>query len=150
MRKTKQRQAVIKDQDAEFHATDSHPTWAETNFFGFFNAEHKLNVGVYVMGLGQIVGLKAGTGQVERAQERYPEKLQLQMTDAKKRVWRLCGRALTTFPWQCWPNMVSFNSLSEWEMNGLKGHGEVQDFFELPQLNALNSDGATRRPSRPL
>jgi hypothetical protein len=32
----------------------------------------------------------------------------------------------------------------------LRGHGEVQDFFELPQLNALNSVDATRRPSRPL
>ncbi len=40
---------MIKDQDAEFHVTDSDPTWAETNFFGFFNAEHKLNVGVYAL-----------------------------------------------------------------------------------------------------
>ncbi|WP_295638433.1 hypothetical protein [uncultured Methylibium sp.] len=104
----------------------------------------------YVMERGRIVGLKAGTGQVERPQERYPEQLQLQVTDAKDRVWKLRGRALTTFPWQCWPNMISFNSLCAWEMNGLKGHGEVQDFFELPQLNALNSVESTRRPSRPL
>jgi hypothetical protein len=52
--------------------------------------------------------------------------------------------------------MVSFNALCEWDMRGggtastWKGHGEVQDFFELPQLNALNSAAATRRLSRPL
>jgi hypothetical protein len=40
--------------------------------------------------------------------------------------------------------------LCEWDMNGLHGHGEVQDFFELPQLNALNSVEATRRASLPL
>jgi hypothetical protein len=112
----------------------------------------------YVMDKGRIRGLKAGTGRVERPQERYPERLQLQVTDVDDRVWQLDGRALTTFPWQCWPNMVSFNSLCEWTMRGggagtsgtWQGHGEVQDFFELPQLNALNSVAATRRPSRPL
>ena len=72
------------------------------------------------------------------------------ITDSADRVWNLDGRALTTFPWQCWPNMVSFNSLCEWDMKGAKGHGEVQDFFELPQLNALNSADATRRPSSAL
>jgi len=50
---------------------------------------------------------------------------------------------MTTFPWQCWPNMVSFNCLGEWECEGRKGFGEIQDFFELPVLNALNSEPAT-------
>jgi hypothetical protein len=40
---------VIKDEDAEFHAAEADPTWAETNFFGFYNAEHRLNVGVYAL-----------------------------------------------------------------------------------------------------
>jgi hypothetical protein len=40
---------VIKDQDAEFHTTDPDPTWAETNFFGFYNAEERLNIGVYAL-----------------------------------------------------------------------------------------------------
>ncbi len=102
----------------------------------------------YVLENGRVLGLKAGTGRVERPQERYPERLELTVTTSDDRVWRLEGRASTTFPWQCWPNMVSFNSLCEWQMNGLTGHGEVQDFFELPKLNALNSVPATRRESR--
>lgn len=104
----------------------------------------------YVMDRGEIRGLKAGTGRVERRQERYAETLALTLTDCHDRIWSLEGQALTTFPWQCWPNMVAFNALCEWRMDGLHGHGEVQDFFELPQLNALNSDAATRRASRPL
>jgi hypothetical protein len=104
----------------------------------------------YVMEKGKVFGLKAGTGKVERPQERYPERIALELTDSADRVWKAEGRALTTFPWQCWPNMVSFNSLFEWDMNGQRGHGEVQDFFELPQLNALNSVPATARASRPL
>lgn len=137
-------------------------SWLHTHFskdlavhgiFGFDQTRNGVELWLahgYVMERGRIVGLKAGTGQVEHPQERYPEQLQLQVTDAKDRVWKLRGRALTTFPWQCWPNMISFNSLCAWEMNGLKGHGEVQDFFELPQLNALNCVESTRCPSRPL
>src|SRR5690606_20042912 len=40
---------VIQDVDAEFHFDDSDPTWSETNYFGFYNAEHRLNVGVYAL-----------------------------------------------------------------------------------------------------
>ena len=41
---------MIKDEDVHFHAADAHEqTWAETNFFGFYNAEAKLNVGVYAL-----------------------------------------------------------------------------------------------------
>jgi hypothetical protein len=104
----------------------------------------------YVLVRGKVHGLKAGTGRVARPQERYPEKLFLELTDSADRVWKAEGRALTTFPWQCWPNMVSFNSLCEWKLEGHEGFGEVQDFFELPQLNALNSRDETRRLSRPL
>lgn len=108
----------------------------------------------YVMERGRVYGLKAGRGHVERPQERYPERVSLQITDRDDRSWTLEGRAMTTFPWQCWPNMVSFNALCQWRIEGAagrhEGHGEVQDFFELPQLNALNADAATRRASRPL
>jgi len=39
----------MQDHDAEFHGADADPTWAETNFFGFYNAEERLNVGVYAL-----------------------------------------------------------------------------------------------------
>ena len=104
----------------------------------------------YVLDRGQVFGLKAGTGQTIRLQERYPETVSLQLTDSADRRWTLNGRALTTFPWVYVPNNVSFNSLCEWTCDNLKGYGEVQDFYELPLLNALNSAAATLRPSRPL
>lgn len=41
---------MIRDEDAELHGTEpDQPTWAETNFFGFYNAEERLNVGVYAL-----------------------------------------------------------------------------------------------------
>jgi hypothetical protein len=41
---------MITDADAEFHpADDGDPTWAETNFFGFYAPDVPLNVGVYTL-----------------------------------------------------------------------------------------------------
>jgi hypothetical protein len=40
--------------------------------------------------------------------------------------------------------MVSFNVLGRWQCGSLIGYGEIQDFFEMPQLTALNADAATR------
>ena len=41
---------MIRAEDAEFHAADpDDPTWAETNYFGFYNAEEHLNFGVYAL-----------------------------------------------------------------------------------------------------
>jgi hypothetical protein len=42
--------------------------------------------------------------------------------------------------------MVSFNVLARWRCQDLVGYGEIQDFFEMPQLTALNADPATRAP----
>ncbi len=110
----------------------------------------------YVLDRGTVHGLKAGTGTVERHQERYPESVELRVTDSSDRDFTLKGQALTTFPWQCWPNMVAFNSLAEWTIDGPDGadragtgHGEIMDFFEVPQLTLLNSNPGTARPSRP-
>lgn len=104
----------------------------------------------YVLEYGKVFGLKAGTGQTVRLQERYPDTVVLQLLDSADRSWVLNGQALTTLPWQAWSNMVVFNSLCEWDCNGVKGYGEVQDCFELPQLTVLNSAAPTRRLSRPL
>jgi hypothetical protein len=41
---------MIHPEDVEFHAADEGDlTWAETNFFGFYNAELTTNVGVYTL-----------------------------------------------------------------------------------------------------
>ena len=40
--------------------------------------------------------------------------------------------------------MGAAHVLARWEMNGLVGYGEIQDFFELPQLTRLNASQTTR------
>ncbi|MCY1198778.1 hypothetical protein D9M68_108410 [compost metagenome] len=97
----------------------------------------------YVLRDGKVYGLKAGSGQTIRTIDRYPEKISLSITDSSDVTMELVGDALTTFPWQCWPNMVAFNTLSVWEHRGLIGYGEVMDFFEVPSMTRLNSSPAT-------
>lgn len=99
----------------------------------------------YVVEMGKVHGLKAGSGRTVRRRERYAESVELVLVDKDDREWRLKGRGLNTFPWQCWPNMVTFNVLAEWECNGMRGYGEIMDFFEAPQLTRLNASEKTRR-----
>lgn len=41
---------MITPQDAEFHTPDSDtPTWAETNYFGFYDVESELTGGIYLL-----------------------------------------------------------------------------------------------------
>lgn len=98
----------------------------------------------YVVSGGKLFGLKNGTGRTTRKHDRFPDTVALTVTDSSDRTWKLNGQGLTTFPWQCWPNMVSFNALAQWDCDGLRGFGEVQDFFEMPQLTRLNAEPATR------
>jgi len=104
----------------------------------------------YVLERGKVFGLKAGSGQTLRKQERYAETIALRLTDSAERLWELNGRALTTMPWVYVPNSIGFNVLCEWTCGSARGHGEVMDFIELPVLNALNSAPSTLRSSRPL
>jgi hypothetical protein len=108
------------------------------------NGEQLVLTHGYVVERGRVFGLKAGVGTTLRKRDRYADKIELVLTDSVDRQWKLVAKALTSFPWQCWANMISFNALAQWEMNGLVGYGEVQDFFELPQLTRLNSQAATR------
>ncbi|PWR21679.1 DUF7064 domain-containing protein [Zavarzinia compransoris] len=98
----------------------------------------------YVVEKGEIFGLKAGSGVTLRERDRYASTVELLLVDRADREWRLKAEGLTSFPWQCWANMIAFNVLGRWEMAGLTGYGEIQDFFELPQLTRLNADPATR------
>ena len=97
----------------------------------------------YVVERGEIFGLKAGQGQSIRSSDRFAKEVSLQLVDRADRSWELTAEALTSFPWQCWANMISFNALGKWQMNGMTGYGEIQDFFELPQLTRLNASSAT-------
>jgi len=98
----------------------------------------------YVVEKGKIFGLKRAHGTTKREKDRYADQVDLVLVDSADREWKLDGKGLTAFPWQCWPNMVSFNALAHWQCGNLTGFGEIQDFFEMPQLTALNADPATR------
>jgi hypothetical protein len=98
----------------------------------------------YVVEKGEIFGLKEARGTTKRVRERYADTVELVLVDSADREWKLNAKGMTTFPWQCWPNMVSFNVLGRWQCGNLTGYGEIQDFFEMPQLTALNADSATR------
>lgn len=98
----------------------------------------------YVVENGVIFGLKVAHGTTTRTRDRYADEVHLVLVDSRDREWRLRGKGMTSFPWQCWPNMVSFNALANWTCDGLSGYGEIQDFFEMPQLTALNSKPPTR------
>lgn len=98
----------------------------------------------YVVEKGEIFGLKEARGTTKRVRERYADTVELILVDSADREWNLNAKGMTTFPWQCWPNMVSFNVLGRWQCGNLTGYGEIQDFFEMPQLTALNADSATR------
>ncbi len=96
----------------------------------------------YVLDGGSMVGLASGGGRVIRGPDRFAQSITLAFDDARGNRHELSGDTLTSFPWQCWPNMVSFNSLARWRYRGREGYGEIQDFYELPQLNALNAGHA--------
>ena len=71
----------------------------------------------------------------------YPERLALELTDARDRHWDLVGEALTSFPWQAWPGTVGHNVLARWTCNGQTGHGEVMDFIGPHALTDVYSRG---------
>ena len=102
----------------------------------------------YVLADGELYGLASGGGTVDRQVDRFPASVSLDFVDSRGERHQLSGQALTSFPWQCWPNMVSFNALARWQYHGREGYGEIQDFFELPQLTRLNNVANTARPAR--
>lgn len=103
----------------------------------------------YVVEKGEIFGLKAGTGRVLRTVDRYCDEVELEIVDRNDRTWKLKGKGMTSFPWECHTNTVGFNVLAKWEMNGQTGYGELQEFFEIPLLNKLNANPRTRRLINP-
>ena len=81
----------------------------------------------------------------KRARDRYADTVELILVDSADREWKL----------QCeGHDHVSLAVLAQHgfvqrarplaRADNLTGYGEIQDFFEMPQLTALNSDSATR------
>jgi hypothetical protein len=93
----------------------------------------------YVADHGEIVGLKAGEGTSVR-EGLYPMSTELEVVDAQDRTWHLQGRAQTAFPWQCWPDMVGFNVLHRWQVDGRDAWGEVMDFHPMQIVPPMYSD----------
>tara|TARA_A100001037_G_scaffold296527_1_gene317138 strand:- start:1438 stop:2415 length:978 start_codon:yes stop_codon:yes gene_type:complete len=93
----------------------------------------------YALKEGEVLGLTSGSGSVRRGPDRFLDTIDLTFEDITGETHILSGQALTNFPWQCWPNMIAFNVLAEWQYGSEKAYGEVQDFFELPKLNRLNA-----------
>ena len=92
----------------------------------------------YILENGEVFGLQAGTGETVRKTSWYPEEKSLEVTDRTGRTFRFKGEALTSFPWEAWPNVVGFNALMRWEdENGGTGTGETQDFLGLQTLHGL-------------
>lgn len=90
----------------------------------------------YVADKGELVGLRSGTG-VSTREGLYPTRTHLEVVDARDRTWVLDGEAVTTFPWQAWPDVVGFNVLHRWNVDGRVGWGEAMDFLSMEQITAL-------------
>jgi hypothetical protein len=138
---------MITAEDAEFHTPIADdPTWAETNYFGFYVPELRLNGGVYALfrpSLGVVnttVSLNSRKGRADGESVRdclYPVSTRLRLVDRLDREWNLEGAAQTTLPWQAWPDVVAFNVLHEWRCDGRTGLGEAMDFLGMSQVKAL-------------
>lgn len=104
------------------------------------SAELSLTHG-YAMVDGQVFGLASGSGRTVRDERLYAREIELEVVDSRGETHVLSGRGLTRFPWQAWPNMVGFNVLAEWDVNGRRGYGELQDFVDATRLSALADHG---------
>ena len=100
----------------------------------------------YVLNDGAVHGLRGGSGTVDRDDDLFARRINLELTDTIGATHRLAGQALTRVLWPTWPNMMACTAMIGWQHDdqpGRRGHGEVQDFFEIPTLQL---DRAGQRP----
>jgi hypothetical protein len=105
----------------------------------------------YVLAGGTVHGLRGGSGTVERDDDLFARRINLELTDTSGATHRLTGRALTRFLWPTWHNMMACTAMIGWQHRdqpGRRGHGEVQDFFEIPtlQFDAASHQRLTGEP----
>jgi hypothetical protein len=91
----------------------------------------------YVRSDGRLLGLAGGGGTTVR-EGCFPVSTDLHVTDGDGRDWDVHGEALTTFPWQAWPDVVGFDVLHRWELAGREAFGEAMDFYTMHHLGALH------------
>jgi hypothetical protein len=96
----------------------------------------------YVLRDGEALGLVSGQGTTIRDADFYARTVELTLLDVAGNEHRFTARGMTRFPWQCWPNMVGFNVLAEWQSAGATGYGEIQDFVDLTRLTRGQALGA--------
>jgi hypothetical protein len=100
----------------------------------------------YVLDHGEVFGLKEGGGEAIR-EDLYPVSARLRVVDRRDREWELEGAALTSFPWQAWPDVVGFNVLHEWRCGDAVGLGEAMDFLGMSQITRQYGRLYERQPS---
>ncbi|MGQ0844729.1 MAG: DUF7064 domain-containing protein [Sporichthyaceae bacterium] len=88
----------------------------------------------YVLEDGAVYGLTGGTGSTSH-DGWYPAGKDLTLTDGRGRQWNLRGVGRTAFPLQAWPDIVFFQALMDWTVDGGRaGAGETMDFYAVADL----------------
>jgi hypothetical protein len=90
----------------------------------------------YLLQDGAAIGLKDGTGTTRRT-GLYPDRVTLDLVDARDRSWHLEGVSQTAFPAEYWPGSMSFMVLPRWSMNGKTGYGTSTDFYDYSHFPRL-------------
>jgi hypothetical protein len=90
----------------------------------------------YLLQDGAAIGLKDGTGTTYRT-GLYPDRVILDLVDARDRSWHLEGESQTAFPAEYWPGSMSFMVLPRWSMNGATGYGTSTDFYDYGHFPPL-------------
>ena len=67
----------------------------------------------------------------------YPDRVTLDLVDARDRSWHLEGESQTAFPAEYWPGSMSFMVLPRWSMNGATGYGTSTDFYDYSHFPPL-------------
>ncbi len=68
----------------------------------------------------------------------YPCGYACEFDDETGEHHRLTGRLVARSPWGVWPNLHSTFCLMEWTLDGLVGHGDLQDSFWIGHLQAFS------------
>ena len=110
---------------AAFEHPDRHPDWETRYPFIKVGENHLWG---YLWNEGKLSGIARVDNYVERANDGLsPRKMDMRVTDTDGRSYNIKGTVTAQFPFQTWPNMTGFMSLTRWECDGKIGYGDHQD-----------------------